>query len=438
MKLTNEQQHALDLYISKKNIFITGPGGCGKSFIIKKFVSVAKTNGFKYQVCALTGCAALLLESKAKTIHSWAGIGLANEENSIIVKKIFKNKYKKHRWQNIDVLIIDEISMMSKRLFELIDELAKKCRKNNKPFGGIQVVFCGDFYQLPPISKNNDKIQFCFESPLFDITFPNKIVFTKIFRQNDLVYTKILNQIRVGRITKNTIKILKSCVDKKIPDNLEIKPTVLLPIRHMVNTINRNSMNELHNEKKIYKISKKTTPYSELSKTELNIMENASKSSIDYEYNYLLKNINCTHTLELAIGSQVMCITNLDLTNTKYPICNGSQGILINFTSDNLPIVKFKNGCIKTIGYHTWTSENLPGVCIIQIPLILSWAITIHKSQGATLDFAEIDIGNNIFECGQTYVALSRIVNLDGLYLKSFNPYKIKINKKVKEFYRNL
>ena len=130
-----------------------------------------------------------------------------------------------------------------------------------------------------------------------------------------------------------------------------------------------------------------------------------------------------------------MCISNIDMDND---ICNGSQGIIQDFTSMGMPIVKFQNGIEKTIMPHIWQSEKIKTVGVKQIPLILSWAITIHKSQGATMDCAEIDIGNDVFACGQTYVALSRVKSLDGLYLKSFNPNKIKLSKKVISFYQNI
>ena len=129
-----------------------------------------------------------------------------------------------------------------------------------------------------------------------------------------------------------------------------------------------------------------------------------------------------------------MCVVNLDM-DSETPICNGSQGIVEDFTQLGTPIVKFRNGSRRAINYHIWQSEKIPIVGIKQIPLILAWAVTIHKSQGATLEMAEIDIGNHIFACGQTYVALSRVKNLDGLYLKSFNPFKIKINLTVVDFY---
>ena len=167
-------------------------------------------------------------------------------------------------------------------------------------------------------------------------------------------------------------------------------------------------------------------------------MEECSPEAKDYEYTYLLNNVNCSHHLELKVGAQVMCVANLDVDSNDYPIGNGSLGIITEFTSNNLPVVSFRNGLIKTIGYHDWISEDWPGLSIRQIPLILSWAMTIHKSQGSCLEMAEIDLGSDIFECGQSYVGLSRIVSLEGLYLTNFNPYKIRINLAVKDFYDHL
>jgi ATP-dependent DNA helicase PIF1 len=132
----------------------------------------------------------------------------------------------------------------------------------------------------------------------------------------------------------------------------------------------------------------------------------------------------------------VMCIANIDMESTE-PIVNGSQGIIIDFVG-NLPLVQFNNGVRRTVGYHTWSSESFPSIGVKQIPLIYAWAITIHKAQGVSLDMAQIDAGSNIFECGQTYVALSRIKSLEGLYLTAFNPQKIKVNKKVQEYYKTL
>ena len=170
-----------------------------------------------------------------------------------------------------------------------------------------------------------------------------------------------------------------------------------------------------------------------MSEREKQIQSTFSTDHMNREIEMLKTSILCDHVLHLKVGAQVMCIANIDMEGPN-PICNGSQGIVKKF-ENGLPVVTFNNGIDRIMGHHDWVSETIPGIGVKQIPLILAWAITIHKSQGATLDVAEIDIGSGIFECGQTYVALSRIKSLDGLYLKSFNPSKILVKTVVKEFY---
>jgi ATP-dependent DNA helicase PIF1 len=442
MQFTQEQECAYEKYINHENIFITGPGGCGKSMFIKKIVNHARDEGIQMNVCAMTGCAATLLQCGAKTLHSWGGFGLAKGKNIVIAGTIADNRYKRKNWRKVDVLVVDEISMLSYKLFELMELTARKARKNDKLFGGIQVIFCGDFFQLPPVGDNDDiqTSSFCFESPLFDKVFPydNKIQFTKIFRQSDPVYSKILNKIRKGKISKSGLEILKERIGKTTTD-LSIRPTVIHPLKGPVEKINNNSLKLLPGEEKIFVLQHELIPDEDLTVKQRENLIHFNKTQTKNEFEYLEKNINCLHSVTLKVGAQVMCIVNIDMDTYGSQICNGSQGIITHFQHDTgLPVVKFNNGMIKTINYHSWISENIPSVSIKQIPLILAWAVTIHKVQGATIDLAEIDIGSGVFECGQTYVALSRVKNIEGLYLRSFDPSKIKINSKVQMFYENL
>ena len=172
---------------------------------------------------------------------------------------------------------------------------------------------------------------------------------------------------------------------------------------------------------------------------------------IKTELQYLKANLRCDEIIKLKVGSQVMCIVNTELANGEM-LCNGSQGIVTRFSQEGSPVIRFSrsnnssnsssnindNSFELAMNYHIWPSETIPGVGVSQLPLILAWALTIHKAQGATLDVAEIDAGSNIFECGQTYVALSRVKSLEGLYLTSYDAKKIRINKKVQEFYTSL
>jgi ATP-dependent DNA helicase PIF1 len=168
------------------------------------------------------------------------------------------------------------------------------------------------------------------------------------------------------------------------------------------------------------------------------ILRNAfTPEQIEIELNYLKGNIPCEKEIRLKVGSQVMCVVNLNVNDIK-PICNGSQGVVIGFDEKDNPIIQFSRGFEYTMSDYTWLSETIPGIGVKQMPLVLAWALTIHKSQGATMDAIEVDAGSGIFECGQTYVALSRVKSLNGLYLTSFDAGRIKINKKVKEYYESL
>ena len=444
MEFTDEQNYAFAKFENNENIFITGPGGCGKSMFIRKIVETSKYKNNEIHVCAMTGCAAVLLECGAKTIHSWGSFGLAKGNNNVIAGTIADNKYKRKNWRKVDILIVDEISMMSYKMFELMELTARKARKNNKLFGGIQIVFSGDFFQLPPVGDNDDPTskQFCFESQLFNEVFikENQIQFTKIFRQKDPVYSKILNKLRVGIITKSSLAKLNECVNKVLPIGTDnVRPTIILPLKSPVERINNESLRLLSGKEQHFHLKHERVLDDDLTVKQKAKLINVTKQNIDMEFIHLEKSINCQKQITLKVGAQVMCIVNIDMDNKDTPICNGSQGIITHFHRESgCPVVKFNNGNLRTISYHSWVSENIPCVSIQQIPLILAWAVTIHKVQGATIDLAEIDIGSGIFECGQSYVALSRVTNIEGLYLKSFDPSKIKINSKVQKFYNAL
>jgi len=453
-ELSIEQQKAFDKYVQGENIFITGPGGSGKSALIRKIKEHSPKN---IQVCALTGCAAILLNCKAKTLHSWAGIGLGNGPENLIITKILHSNYKRKSWRETNVLIVDEVSMLSLKLFDLLDKIGRIVRKNPRPFGGIQVIFSGDFYQLPPVGSKDDpdSMRFCFESDNWNNVFKkeNQIQLVKIFRQTDDIYSNILNQIREGRIKRKSHDLLLQYVGRTVEEGLLFEPTKLFPTKNKVEYINNTKMSALVGEEKIYSI--KQIVDLEMSKEDKYNRSQYNDKDIQTELEYLARNLACDINITLKIGCQVMCIINIqdDLTDKDgnknknknknrerdLKLCNGSQGIVTSFCGQSgLPIVKYNNGVEMIMQRHTWESESIPGIGISQIPLILAWALTIHKSQGATLDTAEIDVGSGIFECGQTYVALSRVRSLNGLYMTSFDAQKIKINTKVKNYYEEL
>jgi len=438
MNYSEEQINAFTAYTQSNNIFLTGPGGTGKTALIKYIRNDAVRKGYNIQVCALTGCAAVLLECKAKTLHSWAGIGLGKGGFDQLVTKISKNRFLKSNWKGTDILVVDEVSMMSQKLFELLDAIGKAIRKDSRPFGGIQLIFSGDFYQLPPVGDKDEleSTKFCFESMLWSQTFTkaNHIQLTKIFRQSDTIYQKILNQIREGRLKRSSNETLLHSVGREIPANHDIRPTKLFPTRNKVDQVNTREMNSLSTQEQEYKL--KYHSDLEMTAAELLKRRQFTKEQIQTELLYLKGNLRCDEVVKLKVGSQVMCIVNIELDNGQ-TLCNGSQGIITRLSEQGLPVVKF--GALESVmGYHVWPSENIPGIGVSQLPLILAWALTIHKAQGATLDIAEIDAGSGIFECGQTYVALSRVKSLEGLYLTSFDASKIKVSRKVQEFYLSL
>jgi ATP-dependent DNA helicase PIF1 len=263
----------------------------------------------------------------------------------------------------------------------------------------------------------------------------NHISLCKIFRQSDPNYQRILNQIREGRLKRSSNEALLHNVGRSVPEDCPIRPTKLFPTRNKVDYINTNEMNNLIGETYEYKI--KYHADIEISQNERITRMGFTKEQIHTELMYLQSNLRCDETVKLKIGAQVMCIVNIQLDNGDI-LCNGAQGIVVSITSQGLPVVKYKNGYQMTMNYHVWPSELIPGIGVSQVPLIMAWALTIHKAQGSTLDIAEVDAGSGIFECGQTYVALSRVKSLEGLYLSSFDVKRVLINKRVQDFYEVL
>ena len=448
MSLSDEQEYALELFNEGKNLLITGPGGVGKTHLIHTFIEHAEKNKKVVQVCALTGCASLLLGCNAKTIHSWSGIKMARGERKQIVENAMRGRKTKSNWKGVDILIIDEVSMMSKKIFETLAELAQVARHNPSFFGGLQIVFAGDFLQLPPIgsAKEPDTSAFCFESPMwFDIIpLDNHIELNTMFRQKDPVYIEILSQIRKGKLSiENTELLNEHSLRKYDPSEHDgMYLTQFFPIKARVEYINAVMFDKIETETVKYDIEMKyqcliyLESGIEISAKIVAKCDRLSANERDYEMNSLLTNSQCSQELSLKVGALVMCTANIDLDNG---VCNGSQGVIIEFVgSDKLPKVRFANGHIMTMTRHSWQSSDFPKIAVRQYPLQLAWALTVHKIQGATLDRAEMDVGTSVFEYGQTYVAMSRVKSLEGLYLSDFNATKIKANPKVLKFYQKI
>ena len=433
LTLTDQQLRAKSAIGEGANVFLTGPGGTGKSAIVASIVERETARGRKVQVCAMTGCASVQLHGcKARTLHAWAGIGRSAGQGADdpIVDTIAADPYKSKNWKEVDLLVIDEVSMLSKDMFDTIDEIGKTVRrKADVPFGGIQLLFCGDFYQLPPVGRSEGGRAFCFESPAWSSTFDVQIVLDKVFRQGNARYAKILNQVRCGRISRRSVSVLKSRVGA-IPPQDAVEPTLLSPRRHVVERVNKERLGKLDEATQVTFAVRRVVE---------GRASRYSRPSIDYEVQQLMAAMRADANLELREGAQVMCVANMPEGEGGYPIplVNGSRGVVVGFSPSGSPLVDF-GGRRLEMRAHKWESDRMPGVSILQIPLTLAWAITIHKSQGATLDSALIDAGSGIFECGQTYVALSRVRDLNGLYLTSFDVGRISVSKKVQDFYASI
>lgn len=434
--LTPEQESVFTALENSKNVFLTGSGGTGKTYLINTIYDRLPLIrhrdsglGIRIAVTAMTGCAALLIGTHAKTLHSWAGIGLGKGTVEELLHKIRRNGRAKKNWSMTDLLILDEVSMLQPDLLEKLDTIGKAMRRNrSRPFGGIQLLFIGDFLQLPPVTRTGDT-HFAFESPIWNSLFDTSIQLTRIQRQTDPVFQRILHEARFGDLSTESVTILRSRMNLDWR-SLRIRPTLLFPRRAEVDIINDANLRALEGSRQTYKAS---ITYDDKVQNGFNARDEAFQAylqTFDRDANYL-------PDLILGIGAQVMLIKNLDATSS---LVNGSRGVVMSFLDDQLrtPVVEFMNGMKIAIEPATWEIENYPGVYRVQIPLRLAYAITTHKSQGATVDCALIDIGDKIFEYGQAYVAMSRVKNMNSLYIHDFDPDAICAHPKVIQFYRDL
>lgn len=395
--MNEKQLEAFELVKNGNNIFLTGSAGTGKSFTIKKIVEYLEINKINYALTALTGCAASLINGQ--TLHSYFCLGIDKKLNEIyndIIK--YTPIYKKIK--KLETLIIDEVSMMNNELLELIDKLLKLLHNNDVVFGDIQVIMVGDFHQLPPIIGN-----YCFTSDIWDSLNMNKIILKDLIRQkDDIILQEILEEMRTGKISDNSYNILKDLNNTEFKG--DIKPTKLFPININVDKINDIEFKKLmkinNNNFKIYKAKSK----------------------------YPLKNIE-NYDIKLTLNAQVMIVRNISI---EQHLVNGTRGIIIGLL-DNTIIIKDKNNIIHTISYYTDLNKNNKNN-ISFMPVKLAYAISIHKSQGSSIDCLELDLGEDIFVSGQTYTALSRATNINNIRIININKSSFFVNKQILDFYK--
>ena len=401
------QATALTILKLGHTTFLTGAAGAGKSYVLREYISYLKRHGVRYAVTASTGIASTHIGGT--TIHAGSGIGIRQKLTAYDLDGIEEKANVYKRWNDTQVLIIDEISMLHASFVDMLDKLAKHLRRNDAPFGGMQVVFTGDFFQLPPVVRQGNEYEsidvFAFASSAWKAAKPVVCYLTEQFRQEDDTLTNILNAIRLGEVEEDHYLSLQETSKRPHADD-HIK---LYTHNENVDLINRKAFDALDGEVRVYSM---------VTKGKGPVLES-------------LKN-NCLadEILELKIGAKVICIKN-DMER-KY--ANGSMGIIVDFEQDNTPVVELASGKRVSIKPDTWRIEEDGKVRaeISQLPIKLAWAITVHKSQGMTLDRAEIDL-SRAFASGQGYVALSRLKSLEGLHLVGFNPQALQISEEVRE-----
>lgn len=419
--LTETQSSAIEAMKSGKNVFVTGPAGVGKSTVLNIFKQHCHESGIQLAICSTTGVSALLIGGS--TLHSWSGIKLGTGTVDQLHALILGNSGAKARWRKVKTLVIDEISMLTPELLPKLETLARRMKKNDTVFGGIQVIFSGDFAQLPPI--NSEK--FCFEMPIWNKIVQHTFHLNEIKRQSDPVFQQMLLDIRLGKVTDETIATFKDRIVHKLPKVNGIEPTMLYPINRDVSIKNNAKLKGL--KKKFNSVG-----YSSLFSI---VSDSGMVPSRVYSFwkERMIQSCPAPSKLELTIDAQVMILANLDL---KGGVANGTRGVVTGLYEDHV-IVRLLSGTEIRVDQFKWEIEQDDLVAsLTQIPLNLAWSCSIHKTQGSSLDYVAADLGPSVFEYGQAYTALSRVRSLDGLFLTKFKPSRIQAHPRVVKYYAGL
>lgn len=387
------------------NVFLTGEPGAGKTYTLNQFIDYARANDIGIGVTASTGIAATHIGGM--TIHSWSGIGIHDELSEEQINRLAARPQLKSRFKRTRVLIIDEISMLDGARLDLLNQICKQVKNSDKPFGGLQVILCGDLFQLPPITRYGDSIDFAHTSEAWDELNLKVCYLSEQHRQDeDATMLELLRGIRRGEVDDSLQELLQARLEE-VTDDPDM--TRLYSHNLDVDKLNAARLQQLENESHTY------TMTSSGSKT---FIESLQKSCLAPE------------VLELKVGAQVLCVAN----SPSLGFVNGSRAEVVGF-EDGKPVIRLATSRTITLERHTWKIEDNDRVLaeVSQYPLRLAWAITVHKSQGMSLDSAEIDL-SRAFTPGMGYVALSRLRRLDGLFLRGVNRTALQISPDIAEF----
>lgn len=417
------QEQALLILKTGANVFLTGEPGAGKTYTINKYIAYLKEHHIDHSITASTGIAATHVGGM--TIHSWSGIGIKEFLSKYDLDKISTSEYLTRRIVKTKVLIIDEISMLHSNTLSMVDMVCRLIRQNDEPFGGLQVIFVGDFFQLPPINKKSNREEskkekeiqlfeeeevgdFAYQSPAWLRASPVICYIHEQHRQDDDDFLDLLLSIRRGTLEGEHLDYLKSRFVKRE----EFPPNVTKLFSHNldVDRVNGDMLSKIQGVEKKF------------------LMNSTGKDNIVAT---LKKGCLSPEVLVLKKGAIVMCTKN----NPKERYVNGTLGEVIDFDSfSGNPIIRTISGSHITITPLDWSIEDNGKIKakISQIPLRLAWAITVHKSQGMSMDSAIMDL-SSVFEYGQGYVALSRVRRMSGLYLLGFNDMSLKVHPEILE-----